>query len=353
MRRKMRERHGMSLVELIVVLAIIAILAAIAIPTFSKLGFFSRNEVQSCARELYALLRAAKIYAATWRVDTALVYGISLRLDSVTGQAVEAIDSAAMVYKIPQDVLEKSAMYTGLDANYLSVPIVLWDSVSPTFYDHPITMANCRAYGAYIPVTGETGGGIFRTFPKETALFLNNPFLDGSQNLLATTLQQVRVYQVDFYQFDQYFDPHFSAKLVPPLRFDPDDPENSGVLGVLPPCRQYWLNLPHDQLFMEYQQGAEPARLDNAQDFCFPAHVFTPSGRMEFPGSGPPCLGFDPNNPRQIPGERVEISVGFAPDADPAERIYVNPSTNAESDRTLQIELYRSTGRVLIKPEEG
>jgi len=89
---------GFTLVELLVVIAILALMASVAVPTFARMGFFSRNEMQNAARELYALLRAAKIYAATYRVDTAVVY---LDPDVLDQTAAACLRSTAMIYEHP------------------------------------------------------------------------------------------------------------------------------------------------------------------------------------------------------------------------------------------------------------
>jgi len=93
---------GFTLVELLVVIAILALMASVAVPTFARMGFFSRNEMQSTARELYALLRAAKIYAATYRVDTAVVYQ--------DPEAADQVESAACLRAM-------SMMYEDVDAD--------------------------------------------------------------------------------------------------------------------------------------------------------------------------------------------------------------------------------------------
>ena len=77
-------------------------MASVAVPTFARMGFFSRNEMQSTARELYALLRAAKIYAATYRVDTAVVYSDLDPDPDVSHQTpLECLQAAAMMYEHP------------------------------------------------------------------------------------------------------------------------------------------------------------------------------------------------------------------------------------------------------------
>ena len=69
-----RRAGGLTMVELVVVVAIIAIMAAVAIPSFARMGLLWRNDLQASARELYTLLRAARIYASTYNVETAVVY---------------------------------------------------------------------------------------------------------------------------------------------------------------------------------------------------------------------------------------------------------------------------------------
>lgn len=130
----------MTLVELLIVLAIVAMMAAVAIPTFSRLGFLSGNQVQNCAREMYAVLRATKIYAATYRVNTALAYQISPFQDSLTGGTTDAVNAIAMVYTIEE-----------------------WD------YYVPVPSAESTRFGA----------AVFKTLVKDTAVLMSS-FESGS-----------------------------------------------------------------------------------------------------------------------------------------------------------------------------
>jgi prepilin-type N-terminal cleavage/methylation domain-containing protein len=110
-------RQGLTLTELIVVMAIIAVLAAVAVPSFVRLGFGARDEVNRSASELYSMLRAAKLYAVTYRVNTAVVYnldnyqsaatnpantpGLAAAItDTVTGGLARTITGAAIMYQL-------------------------------------------------------------------------------------------------------------------------------------------------------------------------------------------------------------------------------------------------------------
>ena len=105
MRQNNRSR-GLTLVELLVVLAVLSLLAAIAIPAIATLGNFMRTDLQSTSQELHSMLRAARIYATTHRVETAVAYSLDSYdapsigvADNVTGQTVRVITAAAMLYQ--------------------------------------------------------------------------------------------------------------------------------------------------------------------------------------------------------------------------------------------------------------
>lgn len=67
-------RAGLTMAELLVVVAIIGLMAGIAVPTFVRMGYFSQDDSKQTARRLYSMLRAAREFAATHRVNTAVAY---------------------------------------------------------------------------------------------------------------------------------------------------------------------------------------------------------------------------------------------------------------------------------------
>ncbi len=303
-----RDSRGMSLTELLVVLVILGTMAAIAVPMFLQLGPFARGEAPRSARDLYSFLRAAKIYSATYRVEAGLAYGVALKLDSITGQAMETIDASAMIYKMPDYVRER-CIFPG-------------DT-------RPQESEQWKDDYAYVPVTGEHEQGMFRPLVKDTGVLCPN-LLPSGDGALSLTLRDVRIYQVAYIGDPAGRDPLYRATLVTPLIVSDNDTD---VLSALPPRLQYLAALPAGQKFLEYMPDTTgPPDERNKADFRYPAHLFLPSGRMD--------TGDDT-------AERFQMSVGYAPDASPEER-YVAVPYNKENERKIDLELYRSTGRVAI-----
>jgi type II secretory pathway pseudopilin PulG len=96
----------LTLVELLIVLAIIGALTAVAVPAFLTVNRVNSGNLDQAGRELQAVLRAAKIYASTYSTDTAVAYSATHRTDSITGEEIQVIDGFAMVRRLRSEELE-------------------------------------------------------------------------------------------------------------------------------------------------------------------------------------------------------------------------------------------------------
>jgi len=140
----MAKRQGWSLIELLVVLAIISILGVISIPIMRS---FARDDMRNGARTVYTMLRAARIYAMSYNVETAVVYELDNDFlsgtpmeDSLRNMQVRCIRAAQVMYRLPDEFglrpsyeLDVAAMGLNVDTETVS-----WEK-SGTFVPAPIS----------------------------------------------------------------------------------------------------------------------------------------------------------------------------------------------------------------------
>ena len=251
-----KSTRGVTLVELIVVLAIIGIMTALALPGIARLGSGSRNEVSRAAREIFSLLRAAKVYAATYRVDTAVVYN-------------------------PQDLLPVNGIAASSTIRRVSAIAVLYKPLQP-----PPSMLGCA--GCYVPIPGESGQ--FALLPQDTTILLEKVRVTDVQDLDDIdgdgNFQEVRFQAFDFENLQLLESDVFQALGMKEIPVGGLDSGGGGAVEIL------------------NRLAPDPQDPSGAIKQEFPAHVFKSSGRIVW------------NSPK----ERVRIYVAPSPELAESDR---------------------------------
>jgi len=298
-----QSRGGYTLVELLVVMAIFAALVGLAIPAINRAGGFTSDDPDIAARELYASLRAARTYATTYRVDTAVVYGLADITDSATDNPVRIINSYGVVRKL-----------TGQEIRSIERQAACLPPPGPG----EISLAPGDPDFAYILINDYDAK--FRRMPANACVIsVDNayePFLGVLADGAAGTEGLVPIVLYEAYYGEDPCNPGDTILLY--ARIDPVTPDGSGR-------RMNFASLPVPEL----------------EDYAMPAHVFTPAGPME---------------PQASPVARFTLNVAPVPDASLEDRFTIHPGDVDPETATVlidgrlkvpvRIELYRTTGRV-------
>lgn len=289
----------MTLVEMLVVLAIIGIMSAILVPAVLSSGALTRDRVGYAARELHQMLTSTQVFASTNRVDTALVYSIDRKADSrfTNGVSVLVIDGYGMARRFKPEELE--------DLVFHAQPRDVGSSAI-------VTLSTTDRERAFALLGEEEGsirlmqqGTVLGPYPRlnENAIpeangFDNSIFDVNDAGQSIRGLQSIRLYETD----------NGEAWPIPPDRKKPDGTYVSfsyeDVLGYSDP-----------------------------DPYSFPAHVFSPAGYLKGPGIK----------------ARYTINVNFSPDASLSDRFL--DEDGQEWHPGADIELYEQTGRVKMADE--
>ena len=196
-----RETAGLSLVELLVVLGMIGVISAVVVPVFIRNGWFTSGKTAFAARELFTVLKAARVYASTYNVETAVAYGgrlvtdSELARDSAINHIVPVADSVVLARRLKRDEL----ILYGLPANSGDI---------------------------FVPLRSDEG--VFRVLPKQMAVLPDLFKVEGtSPNFVSSTgLWPLRIYDTEAGVFFQpradYALPGAVPSSFPAHRFLPD-----------------------------------------------------------------------------------------------------------------------------------
>lgn len=319
-------KAGVTLVEMLVVLAVIGVLSAVLIPLAIRGGWGAGSETAFAARDVFTLLKAARIYASTHNVETALVYGgnivrdSEMALDSSTfpDPCVAIVDSVVLARRLTREEMIRINELPGtnpfwIDRNYYFTPVNTADST-------------------------------FRTMPKQTALL------------------------TDMFQVDESTGTPISATgLSGIMLFDPSEGESGEFLTP----RNDRCTDPNASPALDYVLDGLPRVDDVAGTFSFPAHRFMPDGTLRVPENfGPQRIRFrvgalpdrtyddrfgSSADAEQLTPQPIRVMFDTTEPEDSVRYIADNASSsdttddyNAEIDVT--IELFVPTGRVKMLP---
>ncbi len=322
---------GWTLIELLVVLAIITILGALSVPVTRM---FSRNDLRDGARTIYTMLRAARVYAMTYNVETAVVYALDDEFtqngpieDTLRGGYVRAIRAAAVMYRLPDEF------------NIRPYPPDAIAEGDPSFPNGDDALAeDVRWQGTYVPVPRT--GGEFVFLPRGYALLLEPPRAE----YMFDAESPEEASQGAAYPFDvsllgrpdpeRYYLLHYNRQMDFGTGAD-YGPPRLNVLGMMPVHVYYGVI---DRVLRPYVHGQNSYVNEYQRDLVRPhmAHVFTPRGSLKVRDG--------------VAEERFRLLVAYDPWQNEGDRLIEYPDSSSASGYryrlvNVPIEIHRATGR--------
>ncbi len=319
--RRPNRRSGLTLVEVIVVAAIIILVIGVAVPGIVSLASLGRADFGNSARNLLGGLRAAKMYSATYRSITAVAYVYSEVYDSVL-----FVPASSPPQPQPRPVLEGFALVRKVVDRQEALKLAQkWLSDEPSVSTSLDDIADYFLQGN-IYFTLQNQEGRFREFGRDAVILslITNNVEMGDAPVLSAALR---------------------------------DTVGMSIISVIDPAT--WYDADGD----DYPDPIPPnVALSNDDPFdptFFPAHVFTPTGPMRVGGASPerivleigpsPALSDAYRFGREL--SATESSSPFNADENGEPLAQAELSAGRRLLDPILIELYQSTGRVNMASE--
>lgn len=310
-----RERKaGFTLVEVMVVLAIVALVSAIAVPGLAKLGAFSRDEFKRTTQDLTSALRYAQTYAKTYNVNTSVVY----TMDNWSLAEARALDTLPVGNPIGEDSADPNEVIVNPIVDSLTGADVRQIEGYAVMYQYPGTTGELA--GKYLPVPGEMGE--FRNFPFGMAILLQSPHVEDIDKVTDPLKPRYRPFYEEFFRSNFRSDATINQTWLLGMS------RITAALGV-----QAGLSEAELKQF-------DPSSESNYYHESFLAHVFKPSARLSTSSTT----------------ERFTIHVAPSPGRPLEERLVQpeNPGLDYQDSNGIdrsnllfqEIHLFKSTGRV-------
>ena len=272
-----RATAGLTLIELLVVLGIIGIISAVLIPIAIQGGWFTGSKSAFAARELFTLEKAARVYASTYNVETAVAYGgaivrdSELALDSSVNPCVPIVDMVVLARRLKREEMIALNVYNPA----LNLPIDTRD--------------------IFVPL--KSVDGAFRVIPKNMAIL------------------------PDIFAVDMSSGSPISRKGLVSVRLFDESAQNASATDLIadPDIRFLWPR--NDNCEGSPTVGTRLDYFLSSATASFPAHRFLPDGSM--------------NAPEGL--QRFQFRVGARPDAQSNDRFFANSETEVVRAETRPI----------------